>query len=696
MKTYEPEQIRNIAIVGHSESGKTTFTESAAVTLGLIQRMGSVANGTTISDFNTDEIAKKISINSSVIHGFWKDCKINLLDTPGYIDFIGDVKSAVRVSDTVVVCVSAVSGVEVGTESVWDIAAEMYKPTIFMITKLDRDHSDFNHAIQQLHEYYGHYVVPVQFPIDEGINHKTIVDCLSMKAYIFEPGKNTPMQVADIPERYVELADSLHQDLVETVAETDEDLLNTFFESGSLSEEQLKDGIKHGLLTRTFFPVFCCSPELSIGTERMLDVFTNLCPSPIERGPEHAVKIKNSEDFLVQPDINGKSLAFIFKTTSEPHLGEMSFFRVYSGHVQSGQDFINEETGQEERLSQIYTLVGHKRIEVDKLLVGDIGAVVKLKKTHTNNTLAEAGIDYTIRPVGYPEPCIRTAIMPLSKNDETKIGSALFHLHEEDPSFRTEVDPELHQTLLYGQGEIHLETIINRLKEKFGVSVEMVEPKIPYRESLKGATRIQGKYKKQSGGRGQYGDVWLRIEPLKRGEGFVFVDEVVGGVVPGKFIPSVEKGLVEIMERGVVSGNKVVDVKVTIDDGSHHPVDSSDMAFKMAAILGFKRGFEQAKPIILEPIYTVAVKTPDEYMGDVLGDISSRRGKVLGVDADGHWQIVRALIPLSELYKYQSMLRGMTHGRGTHSLEFSAYEEVPYDISLKLMSAYKQNLVEEE
>ncbi|MCA0446651.1 MAG: elongation factor G [Bacteroidetes bacterium] len=690
MSVLHPSKIRNIAFAGHSDSGKTTLTESIAYSVGLIQKMGSVNSGNTLTDYHDDEIEKKVSINLGLINGNWKDVKLNILDTPGYLDFVGDVKSAMRVADTVVITVNAVSGIEVGTENVWDYAMQKYKPTMFLITKLDRDNADFNRILAKLKEYYGHYVVPVQFPVDEGLSHKTIIDCIMMKALTFEPGKRNNMTVSEIPERYIAQAEAMHNELVETVAETDEVLMNKFFENGNLNEEELKEGIMHGMVSRTFFPVFCCSPESLIGTERLLDVFANLCPSPIERGPEHGWINNSEEDILIQPDINGKPIAFVFKTSSEPHLGEMSIFRVYSGTITPGMDLINAETHQEERINQLFTLVGNKRSDFPGVGVGDIAAVVKLKNTHTNNTLSAPGSEFHVRPVEFPVPVIRTAIKPHSKNDETKISAGLTHLHEEDPSFQVTYDPELAQTIISGQGELHLDVILKRMKDKYGVEIDQEDPKIPYRETIKGKARVQGKFKKQSGGKGQYGDVWLRLEPLPRGGGFEFVDEVVGGAVPGKFIPSVEKGVFDRMTRGVLAGFKGVDIKVTIDDGSYHPVDSSDMAFKMAGSMAYKKAFLESKPILLEPIYKVTIKAPEEYMGDVMGDISSRRGKIQGMDADGHFQIINASIPLAEMSKYQSALRSMTQGRGTHFREFDHYEEVPFEVAQKVIAAYKE------
>lgn len=695
MSVLHPSKIRNIAFTGHSDSGKTTLTESLAYAMGLIQKMGSINAGNTVTDYHSDEIEKKVSINLGLINGMWKDVKLNILDTPGYLDFVGDVKSAMRVADTVVITVNSVSGIEVGTENVWDFAMQKYKPTMFLVTKLDRDNADFEKVVNKLKEYYGHYVVPVQFPVDEGLAHKTIIDCIMMKALTFEPGKKNSMVISDIPERYIARAEELHNELVETVAETDEDLMNKFFENGTLDEEELKEGIKHGLVSRTFFPVLCCSPEMSIGTERLLDIFSNLCPSPVERGPEHGWITNSGEDILIQPDESAKPIAFVFKTSTEPHLGEMSIFRVYSGHIDPGMDLVNAETHQEERLNQIFTLVGNKRSEIPSVGVGDIGAVVKLKNTHTNNTLSAPGSEFHVRPVEFPEPVIRVAIKPHSKNDETKIKDGLYHLHEEDPSFEVHYEAELAQTIISGQGEMHLDVILKRMKEKFGVEIDQEDPKIPYKETIKGKTRVQGKYKKQSGGKGQYGDVWLRIEPLPRGTGFEFVDEVVGGVVPGKFIPSVEKGVHERMGRGILAGYKVVDLKVTIDDGSYHPVDSSDMAFKMAGSIALKKGVLESKPILLEPIYKVTIKAPEEYMGDVMGDVSSRRGKIQGMDADGHFQIINAMIPLAEMSKYQSALRSMTQGRGTHYREFGHYEEVPFEVAQKIIAAYKEAEEEE-
>ncbi|NTV60209.1 MAG: elongation factor G [Chlorobiaceae bacterium] len=687
MQAVQPDKLRNIVITGHAGCGKTVLSESLALTMGVINRLGSIDEGTTISDYSADEIQKKHSLNTSLIHGFWNEQKINIIDTPGLLDFHGDVKSAMRIADTVLITVNASTGVEVGTDTIWEYTREYYKPTMFILTKLDADRASFNETIQQLRDHFGHLVTPIQFPIEEGLGHHALIDILLMKQLEFTPDRPGSMTVSDIPDLYLKKAEELHQQLVETVAETDEGLMNKFFEEGNLSEDELRNGIKSALVTRTFFPVFCTSPLHLIGTERLLNVITNICPSPIERGPEHGICTLDETEKLLQPDPQGPTIAFIFKTMSEPRVGEVSYLRVYSGHLESGHELIDVQTGQIEKPGQVYTMLGQKKIPVDSLLAGDIGMVVKLKDAHTNDTLADKGTSCRISPIIFPEPMLATAIIPVAQGDEEKISVGLHHLHEEDPSFTIEHDVEFNQTILKTLGESHLDTIISRLQAKFNVKVDIAPIKIPYRETIRIASSSQGKYKKQSGGRGQYGDVWVRLEPLARDSGFAFASEVVGGVVPTRYIPAVEKGLRESIVSGVLAGYPVVDLKAVAYDGSHHPVDSSEFAFKIAASMAFKNAFDKAKPFLLEPIYALQVYAPDQYTGEIVGDISSKRGKILGMDADVRMQVIRALIPQAALTTFHHALTRLTQSRARYSYKFSHYEEAPPDIAQQIISS---------
>jgi len=693
--TYHPQFIRNVAVVGHPGSGKTMLTEAVAYALGLIKRMGSIEQGTTLSDHAPDEIARQHSVNSSLIHGTWQDgdgnlYKINFIDTPGFADFHGDVKCAIRAADTVLIAVNATTGVEVGTELVWEYAKEYYKPTVFVITKLDHDRANYEGVLEQLRERFGHQVSPVQFPAEEGLGHHVLIDVLRMKEYEFTPDRLGAVVERPIEDLYYKRAQLHHQELVESVAESDDELMAQFFEEGgTLTEHELRDGIKHALVTRTLFPVFCASPVHLIGVERLLDAIVHLFPSPIERGPEHALYPESNTEHLVEPNPNGETVAFVFKTVSEPHIGELSFLRIYSGHIESGHELINAQTRQVEKLGQIYTMVGKERRAVNKLLAGDIGVVLKLKDTHTNDTLADKGVGYIIRPTVFPEPLTDLAIKPKTKGDEERLSSGLYHLHEEDPSFRITRDEEFAQTIISGLGEIHLETIIRRLREKFDIEVETAPPRVPYRETIRAVASAQGKYKKQTGGRGQYGDVWLRLEPLPRGSQFVFESEVVGGVVPTRFLPAVQKGVEETMQKGLLAGFPIVDVKVVPYDGSHHPVDSSEYSFKVAASLAFKAAFEKAKPTLLEPIYKVTVFTPDAFTGEIMSDLSIRRAKILGMESDGLLQCLQALVPLAELYGYQAALNRITQGRAHFKREFYGYEEAPSEVVQKLKKEFK-------
>ncbi|NTW48767.1 MAG: elongation factor G [Chlorobiales bacterium] len=694
MTTYHPDHIRNVAIAGHVGSGKTMLCEALALSMGITNRLGHIEDGTTISDHAPDEIARKHSVNASVINGVWRENKINIIDTPGFIDFHGDVKSTMRVADTVLVTVNASMGVEVGTDLVWDYTKEFYKPTAFIITKLDVDRADYDTTVEQLKEHFGHGVVPVQFPADEGLGHHILIDVLLMKLVEFSPDKPGSMVISEIPDLYRKRAEEYHQELVESVAETDEGLMNKFFEVGELSEDELLEGIKHALVARTLFPVFCTSPLHLIGTERLLNMTVNLFPTPIERGPEHAIDVPSGQDHLVEPNPDGETVGYIFKTVSEPHIGEISYVRIYSGHIESGHELVDAQTGQPEKLGQIFTLIGHEKIPAQKLVAGDIGAVVKLKDAHTNDTLADKGVKYIIKPIEFPRPVVEAAIKPVAQGDEEKISVGLHHLHEEDPSFSIKHEKEFNQTVLCGLGEIHIETIVRRLKEKFNVDVEIAAVKIPYRETIQVSADSQGKFKRQSGGRGQYGDVWMRIDPLPRGTGFEFASEVVGGVVPTRYIPAVQKGVEETITSGVLAGYPVVDIKAVVYDGSYHPVDSSEYAFKIAASMGFKAAFEKAKPILLEPIYKLDVYTPEQFTGEIMGELSSRRGKIQGMEVDTRMQILHSLVPQAELHTFHSALNRLTQGRARYSYEFSHYEEAPYDAANKVIEEARAQKVE--
>lgn len=686
MQAVPTDHLRNIVVTGHTGTGKTILCESLALAMGVVNRLGSIDEGTTISDYSADEIEKKHSLNATLIHGNWQEQKINIIDTPGLLDFHGDVKSAMRVADTVLVTVNAATGVEVGTDTVWEYTQEYYKPTMFVLTKLDADRADFASTIETLKEHFGNLVTPIQFPVDEGVGHHILIDVLLMKQLEFNPDKPGNMTVSEIHDLYRKKAEALHQQLVEAVAETDEELMTRFFEVGTLTEDELRTGIKSALVTRTFFPVFCTSPLHLIGSERLLNAIVNICPSPIERGPEHAYCTASNDEKLLQPEPDGPTIAFVFKTMSEPRVGEISYLRVYSGHIETGHELVDVQTGQTEKLGQVYTMLGQKKIPVEKLMAGDIGMVVKLKDSHTNDTLADRGVDCRISPILFPTPVLSTSVVPIAQGDEEKISAGLHHLHEEDPSFAIVHDIEFNQTILKTLGETHLEIIISRLKNKFNVQVETAAIRIPYRETIRIAASAQGKYKKQTGGHGQYGDVWVRIEPRQRDTGFEFASEVVGGVVPTRYLPAVEKGLRESVSAGSLAGYPVVDLKAVAFDGSYHPVDSSEFAFKIAASMAFKAASEKAKPMILEPLFTLTVKTPDQFTGEIVGEISSRRGKIVGMESDSSFQIVRAIIPQASLSQFHHALTRMTQSRARYNYEFSHYEEAPAEISNQLIA----------
>lgn len=699
MKVYATQSIRNIALAGHGGSGKTSLAEAILFSAGITTRFGKVVEGSTVSDYHPDEIERQISINATPMFCEWKNTKINLLDTPGYTDFTGEVKACLHVADTAVLLLKAVEGVEVGTEIAWQYAKGYKRPAIFVVNRLDNENSDFDKTIGVAQSRLTQDAVAVQFPVEQGHGIEAIVDLLRMKVLQFARDSKGKYTESDIPENLQAKATELREKLIEKVAEIDEALLNKFFESGTLTQKELEDGLRSGIRQRKVFPILCSVASHNIAVSSLLDFVVDYCPNPSEMG-EAVGKLAGSngqKEVHVKPDLNGPPSLFVFKTVSESHIGELSFFRVYSGTVAPGLDLVNESNNKSERLGQLFLMNGKDRKEISQVLAGDMGAVVKLKDTHTNDTLSGKEYPLVMPRIAFPDPVITMAINSKAKGDEDKMANGLHTLHEEDPTFKVEVDGELHQTIISGQGELHLTIILQRLKKRFGVEVDMTEPRIPYRETIRGVcNEIEYKHKKQTGGRGQFGHVLLKISPKKRGEGFEFEDAIVGGVVPGRFVPAVEKGIIEAMEGGVIAGCKVVDVKVSLFYGSYHTVDSDEHSFKIAGRMAFKKGFLEAKPILLEPIYVIEVAVPEDYMGDVMGDISSRRGKILGMEAVDAQQRIKALVPLKELHRYSTTLRSMTQGRGMHRQWFDHYEEVPKDVAEKVIAEHSKSKVEEE
>ena len=683
MKDFEINQIRNVGVVAHGGVGKTSLVEAMLYDGGVSTRLGRVDDGTTMSDYTDDEIERKTSIGASLLHLEWKNHKVNLIDMPGYADFIGEVVGGLRVAETALILLSAQAGVEVGTEQVWNIAQKYNIARAFFVNKMEKEHADFEKVVKQTKKSFGHQVTPIQIPVGEGLEFKGIIDLIKMKALYFDKMGNSKED--KIPPELEGKAKDYREKLVEAVAESDDLLLEKFFDKGELTNEEMKDGLRKGVGGLKIYPLLCGSALENIGVSILLDGIIECFPSPLDFVQVKGKKPGTDKEKTLKIGQDGSLCAFAFKTVSEPHVGELTFLKIYSGKLQSGMDVYNSTKDAMERIGQIYALNGRERKEIGIVNPGDLAGVVKLKNTQTGDTFCEKKDPMVLPNIDFPKPVINMAIKPKAKGDEEKIANGFAKLHEEDPTFIMEVDSDIKQTIIYGQGELHLEVMVDRLKKRFGVEAELEKPRIPYRETIKGKAEAQGKYKRQSGGRGQYGDVWLKLEPLPRGTGFEFVNEIVGGVVPSKYIPSVEKGVVEAMNDGILANYKVVDAKVTLYDGSFHAVDSSDLAFKIAGSMGFKNAAAKAKPVLLEPIYNMQVIVSEEFMGDVMGDLSSRRGKILGMDREGNFQNIKAQVPLAELYKYSTSLRSLTQGRGIHSREFSHYEEMPKDIAEKII-----------
>ncbi|MBN1896020.1 elongation factor G [bacterium] len=691
MKEYSIDRIRNIGLVGHGGAGKTTLSEALLYTMGATTRLGKIAEGTTVSDYHPDEIERKVSIETSLLHGEWKEWKINILDMPGYSDFLGGAKGSFRVVDAAVVVLNGVEGLEVGTDQVLEFADGYGTPRLFFVNRMDNEHSDFDKVLQMTRDRFGNGVVAFQFPANHGEGFNRIVDLLKMKLLTFEPDSKGRAQVSDLPADLAGKAQQMRQKIVEAAAESDDDLLNQFFEAGDLTDEQVQAGLRKGILAGKLYPVLCGSAERNIGSAELMDFVGSYGPAP-----DDFIKVQG-----FGPD--GKTAAerkisetdplscYVFKTISEAHVGELSLIRVYSGILKSGEEALNSTAKQNEKVGQIYLLNGKTRHEIGQLKAGDIGALVKLKYTATGNTLCDKKAPFILPPVHYPEPVFSIAVKPKSRGDEDKISHGLHVLHEEDPSFKVVVDPELHQTILSGQGDLHLRVILNRLRQKFGVEVTEERPKIPYRETITGKSDEKYRHKKQTGGAGQFAEVWMRVEPLPTGGGFEFENIVKGGAISGPFIPSIEKGVHQVLESGPLAGYRVVDVKAIVYDGKEHPVDSKDIAFQVAGREVFKECVLKARPILLEPIYDVEIKIPEDSMGDVMGDLSGRRGKIMGMDSTGRMQIIKAKVPLAELDQYATTLRSITSGRGLYARTFSHYEPVPKDQEMRIIEEYKKS-----
>lgn len=694
MKEYTTETLRNLCLAGQRGCGKTSLGDTIAYVAGINNRIGRVDDGSSILDRNEDELSRQTTITSKLLAMEWNKNKINLLDCPGHTDFIGELQSAIKVCEMVGMIINATSGVEIGTQLHWKEIEKNHIARFFFVNRMEMDNVKWKANLDSIKEHFGKQAVAVQLPIGEAASFKGIVDLLHMKAIDFDENGNR--QEVDIPADLKDDAMAEREALVEVAAEADDTLLEKYFENGTLDDADVLKGLKTGITNGTVFPVLFGSAARNMGVQLLLDFIVEYMPSPASRLPVKAIKTGKEETIEVKCNISEKTIAYVYKTAVEGHLGEMSYVKTFGGTINPSSDLYNQQKSSTERIGAIFTFQGKDRVELKSIPAGDIGVLVKLKDTHTSNTLTASGFDYSIPPVEYTNPVMDVAIKSVKKGEEEKIATGLHKIAEEDPTFRLISDPALKQQVLYGQGPTHIDVLVSKVKNRYGVDIELVKPKIPYRETIKGKAEKQYKHKKQSGGRGQYGDVYLRLEPNGRGEGFEFLDEIKGGVIPNKFIPAVEKGVIESMIHGGLAGSQVVDVKVALYFGSYHDVDSSDMAFKIAGSMAFREAFMEAKPVLLEPIMNVQITVPDDFTGDVMGDLSSRRGKIAGMDPDGKNQIIRASIPQAELYQYSVDLRSMTQGQGVYSLEFSHYEEVPHDATQKVIEEAKRAKEEDE
>lgn len=688
MKNYIPDLIHNIVLAGHGGCGKTTLAEAMLHTCRPTERLGRVDEGNSIFDFDPEETARKISIFSALAAGEYSGHKINIIDTPGYADFAGEVKAGMRVADCALIVAQAVAGVEVGTDKAWKYADELKLPRAIFVTRIKKEHSDFYKTLEQAQEMFGHQAVAVSLPWGDQLELKGVVDLLRMRALAEEGGKGVD---SDIPAEMVDRARKFREKLVEAVAESDDALMEKYLGGETLSEAEVSQGLKRGIANGKIIPVFAGDAYHLIGIKTLMDAVASFFPTAANVSEVTVVKPGSEEKVVVPCREDGTPLAFVFKTFIEPHAGNLNYFRIYSGYLETGQDLYNANDSKSEKIGQLFYPMGKDRVDASRVTVGDIGIAVKLKETGTGDTLCTKANQLILPDIILPKPSISEAIATKSKDDDAKIGPALAKLHDEDPTFTYGFVPEIRQTLINGLGELHLDIMVGRLKRRFNIEVNRIKPRIPYRETItKTVQSVEYKHKKQTGGHGQYGHVVIRLEPLPRGGGFEFVDEIVGGVIPNNFIPSVEKGVRAAMNEGAVAGYQIVDVRVALHFGSYHEVDSSGTSFEIAGSGALKKGVLEAGPVLLEPVVKLEVAIPEEYAGQVMGDLNSRRGRIQGMDSAKGVQVIKATVPQAELYKYSTALRSMTQGRGSFEMEFSHYEQVPYEITQKIIEESKK------
>jgi elongation factor G len=686
MKVYDAGNIRNVAVVGHSGSGKTQLVSALLFDAGTVQRFGKVDDGTTVTDYDEEEITRKHTLAAGLAHAEWNKTKINLIDTPGIGNFLTDARAALRVADAALVVVDAVAGVEVQTEKVWEEAEALGLSRLVVLNRLDRDRASLDRSLASLREVCSRTVIPIQLPIGEEKAFKGVVDLVAMKAYVYQPDASGKFAEATVPNDMIDAANAAREALIEMVAEADDALMERFFDAGTLTHEELVEGLRKATHAGRVAPLVCASGLQNIGCAQLLDTIVDYLPTPLER-PFKAKK--GDEDIAVDANAGGPYAAFVWKTVADPFAGRITLFRVVSGALKSDSTIHNFTRDTAERLGHLSLMQGKTAVPVPEVRAGDLGAIAKLKDTLTSDTLAEKATGLMVPALAFPEPVLSYAIEPKSRGDEDKISTAMHRLEEEDPTIKYQRDPQTKELLLAGQGQVHIEVTVAKLKRRFGVEVNLKPPRIPYRETITASTEAHGRHKKQTGGHGQFGDCKIRVEPLPRGSDFEFVDDIFGGSIPRQYVPAVEKGIQDARMRGYLAGCPVVDFKVTVYDGSYHAVDSNELSFKLAGSLAFKDAMSRARPTILEPVMNVEIHAPSDFAGDLMGDLNGRRGRISGMDTRGAMTIIRAQVPMAEMLTYEQHLTSVTSGRGSYHMEYSHYDEVPPHQQGKIIAAYK-------